>query len=222
LASIVGLTNNTAWTKLVRRPRSAQILDYLVQQWGVYERFYIGKGQAFSRRKETVLTKGFGAYITQSSVEQTQPFHGNFRIEHPTYILNPDGSAKAIARTDIQWELYGVPIFVVEMKVIGGGRPATAYVRAGVTRFVSGQYSKHAVEGAMWAFLRVGSRTTCNTMGVLLDRSAHLTNCISSPRGYLTSPSRMAPNSAAFDTIHEREQGYGQITLAHVIVRLTH
>ena len=52
-----------------------------------------------------------------------QPFDGEFFAEVERVDLGPDGKRIIIGRSDIEWRLHGIPNFVIEFKVIGGGGP---------------------------------------------------------------------------------------------------
>jgi hypothetical protein len=208
------------WEWVVRRPPAADILAYLHAKWKEYEARFAGVGPSFSDRDEPTLTEGFAAFLALAHESGSQPFDGIFVAERKRYDLQPDGRPQVIGRTDIEWILDSTAGFIVEFKIVGGGRPAAAYVKHGIERFVDGRYGHRAIEGAMWALIRNDCSDDEQTMGALVERHASRLRCQAENGAHLRRPSSMAPVVASFDTVHLRSLPLPAIRLAHLFVKL--
>lgn len=208
------------WKWVVRRPPASDILAYLHAKWKEYESRFSGVGSPFSDRDEPTLTEGFAAFLALAHEDGSQPFDGVFVAERKRYDLQPDGRPKVIGRTDIEWILDSTAGFIVEFKIVGGGRPAAAYVKHGIERFVDGRYGHKAIEGAMWAFIRNDCTDNAQTIGALVERHATRLLCEAEDNKHLRRPSSMAPVVASFDTVHLRNSPLPKIRLAHLFVKL--
>ena len=209
------------WAYLVRRPPTSKILDYLLVQWQEYERIYSGKEEPFGTRSEPELTEGLGAFLTKKYDNNSQPFDGEFFAELVRVDLGPDGKRRIIGRSDIEWRLHGQPNFVIEFKVIGGGRPAKDYVTKGIVRFVEGRYGQRSLEGAMWAFFRPGFSKLRNELKSIIDTHRDDLRCQVEDGCYQIVPSKIAPATAEFDSIHDRSPDAPTIRLAHIFVNIS-
>lgn len=205
---------------MVRRPPASAILAYLFARWQEYEQTYSGTGEPFGVRTEPQLTEGLGAYLTELYEAGEQSFDGEFFAEHRRVDLGSDGKRKIIGRSDIEWRLHGSPNFIVEFKVIGGGRPAKAYVSDGMARFVDGRYGHRSTEGAMWAFFRPGSTELIPHVEALIDAHLEPLRCQAENGAHRIAPSIMAPATASFDSLHARDPAAPAIRLAHVFVTI--
>ncbi len=214
------IDQNSPWAYVVRRPPAAAIVGYLLAQWQAYESEYSGIGEPFASRTEPQLTEGLGAFLAALYEAGAQPFDGEFFGELSRVDLETDGKRKFIGRTDIEWRLFGSPNFIVEFKVIGGGRPAKLYVIDGMTRFVDGRYGHRSTEGAMWAFFRPGSSEQVPHVEALID--AHLVplRCQAEGGAHRITPSVIAPGAANFDSLHTRDPALPAIRLAHLFVTI--
>lgn len=177
MTQLAGLEHGSDWAYLVRRPPTSEILGYPCTRWQEYEALYSGVGQPLAERSEPALTEGFAAYLMKQRDVGNQPIHGEFFAELHRYDLRPDGKRQIIGRTDIEWRLFGSPNFTVEFKVIGGGRPAKAYVTDGMVRFVDGRYAPNVAEGAMWAFFRPGSSEVASHLEAIIDKHRAQLGC---------------------------------------------
>ena len=218
---LVGQMGGSHWAYLVRPAPASQVLSYLVAMWSKYETQYSGIGQPFAERSETTLTEGFAAYLETKLDAGQQPFDGEFVAERQRYDIGPDGKRVIIGRTDIEWRLFGSPAFVIEFKVIGGGRPAKAYVSDGMMRFVDGRYGPKSVEGAMWAFFRPGSTEVASDVADIIDANLVQLRAQAEQGVHRIAPSKVAPNTAAYDSLHLRDSEVSKIRLAHIFLELT-
>jgi hypothetical protein len=167
------------------------------------------------------LTEGLATFLDAEAEAGNQPIHGEFHAELSRRDLAPDGKRRIIGRSDIEWRLFGSPNFVVEFKVVGGGRPASAYVTDGMVRFIDGRYAPKSTEGAMWAFFRPGSKENASHIEASIDANLSTLHCQLENGAHRIAPSTMAPSAAAFDSIHIREPKAPTIRLAHIFVDIT-
>lgn len=65
----------------------------------------------------------------------------------------------------------------MEFKVIGGCRPAKAYVTDGMVRFADGRYAPYVAEGAMWAFFLPGSSEAVSHLKAIIDKHLGQLGC---------------------------------------------
>lgn len=221
MTELFGLADASAWGRLVRRPPAAAILSYLVQKWKEYETLYSGIGEPFATRDEPTLTEGLAAFLDVQRDAGQQPFDGEFFAELRRYDLLPDGKRRIIGRSDIEWRLSGEPNFIVEFKLVGGGRPAGAYVTDGMIRFVDGRYGPKAREGAMWAFFRPNSTEDVSHIEAIIDRHRVKLRCQAENGMHRIAPSALAPGLANFDSLHERDAPAAAIRLAHIFMTIT-
>jgi len=220
VTELLGSGEGSPWVYLVRRPPVSEILSYLVERWHEYEQIYSGIGEPFATRTEPHLTEGFGAYLDHLYEVEQQPFDGQFFAELSRVDLGPDGKRLFIGRSDIEWRLNGSPNFIIEFKVIGGGRPALKYVTDGMIRFVDARYGHRAAEGAMWAFFRPQSTEQLSHVEAHIDANLTVLRCLPENGLHRIAPSILAPNTASFDSLHAREPAALMIRLAHVFVTI--
>lgn len=220
MTELLGLGESSPWAYVVRRPPVSAILSYLLEKWNEYEQLYSGLGEPFASRSEPELTEGLGAYLDQLHEAAQQPIHGQFFAEHSRVDLGPDGKRLFIGRSDIEWRLHGSPNFIVEFKVIGGGRPAVKYVTDGMIRFVDARYAHRATEGAMWAFFRPQSTEQPSHVEAHIDANLTALRCQSENGWHRIVPSSLAPDVASFDSVHARDPVAPTIRLAHVFVSI--
>lgn len=220
MTRLFGLGVGSPWGWFVRRPPTAQILQYVLSKWQEYEARYSGIGESFATRSEPVLTEGLGGYLDDELRAGHQPFHGEFFAELRSVDLLPDGKRRIIGRSDIEWRLSGTPNFVIEFKVIGGGRSAKKYVSDGMIRFVNGRYAPTAAEGAMWAFFRPGSSESPSDLETIIDSHFVALRCQLENGMHRIAPSILAPSVAVFDSVHDRDHPAVRIRLAHVFVNI--
>ncbi len=220
MTELLGLGESSPWTYVVRRPPVSAILSYLVEKWHEYEQIYSGVGVPLASRTEPQLTEGMGAYLDQLHEAEQQPFDGQFFAELSRVDLGSDGKRLFIGRSDIEWRLHGSPNFIVEFKVIGGGRPALKYVTDGMIRFVDGRYAHRATEGAMWAFFRPQSTEQISHVEAHIDANIKPLRCQLENGVHRIAPSSLAPGAAHFDSLHARDPAASMIRLAHVFVTI--
>ena len=220
MTELFGLTDGSAWGRLVRRPPAAAILGYLVLKWQEYESLYSGIGEPFATRDEPALTEGLAAFLDLQREAGQQPFDGEFFAELRRYDLLPDGKRRIIGRSDIEWRLSGEPNFIIEFKLVGGGRPAGAYVTDGMIRFVDGRYGPRAIEGAMWAFFRPNATEDVSHIEAIIDRHRVNLRCQIENGMHRITPSLLAPGVAHFDSLHVRDAPAAAIRLAHIFMNI--
>ncbi len=221
MTELLGLGESSPWTYVVRRPPVSALLAYLLEKWHEYEQLYSGHGEPFATRTEPQLTEGLGAYLDQLHEAKQQPFDGQFFAELSRVDLGPDGKRFFIGRSDIEWRLHGSPNFIVEFKVIGGGRPAAKYVTDGMIRFVDARYGHRAAAGAMWAFFRPQSTEQPSHVEAHIDANLTALRCQSENGLHRIAPSSLAPGIASFDSLHARDPAASMIRLAHVFVTIS-
>jgi len=147
-----------------------------------------------------------------------QPFVGDFFGELSDFVLDKDsGLPKCIARTDIEWRLYGVPGFVIEFKILDGKpQRRKKYLQDGVKRFVEGRYSGSTTGGAMFALLRKTAAQDPSLILIELQCSGSELKCAG-----VKSVSELLPKIAAFDSTHHRNSPHvTPFQLAHLFVPL--
>lgn len=220
MTTLLGLRPGSPWSRVIRCPPTATILSYLVDKWQEYAAHYGGIGEPLARRDEPELTEGLSAFLGKEFDGGRQPFDGEFFCELKRFDLLPDGKRICIGRTDIEWKLFGFPNFIVEFKIIGGGRRAIKYVTEGMARFVDGRYGPRALEGAMWAFIRPSSPEQAVHVQAHVDAHSGPLRCIAVGGAYRISPSELAPSVATFDSLHDRDPPAPTIRLAHVFIDL--
>ena len=150
-----------------------------------------------------------------------QPFDGEFYAELRHPVLKPDGLAELIGRTDIEWRLFGFPAFVIEFKILGRNRRTPVYLNEGVVRFVDGRYARGAAAGAMCALVRpsLAGVNPVAELEALIDSAPAALRCVpDSLKALRHSPSALAPVSARFDTVHERDAPRQPVRLAHIFL----
>lgn len=218
MTSLLGPVAGSGWAYLVERPPAALILAYLAAKWTEYEAAYSGIGQPFADRSEPELTEGFAAFLAKEADAGKQPVDGEFAAERRECDIAPDGKRIIVGRTDIEWRLFGSPAFVVEFKIVGGGRPARLYLTEGIARFVRAQYARRCSEGAMWAFFRPGASE--GVSHIEADFDTHLDFLRAEPEKgkHRIAPSVIAPATARFDSVHRRDPVAPTIRIAHVFV----
>jgi hypothetical protein len=218
----LGLESSSSWTRVIRRPPAARIIGYIHQKWFEYIEHFAGEGTPFHERDEPVLTEGLVAFLVAEFEAGRQPFDGEFFAELRHCDLRHDGTAQCIGRTDIEWRLFGFPCFVVEFKILDGGRQRLErYVNDGLRKFVDGRYASAAGEGAMCAWLRVGAETDAERLEYLIADRAVALHCHPSTDRPVVTPSRVAPGVARFDTAHTRSPpARSPIQLAHLFIVL--
>jgi hypothetical protein len=220
MTELLGLGESSPWTRVVRRPPVSKVLAYLVEKWHEYEQTYSGVGEPFATRTEPQLTEGLGAYLDQLHEAEQQPFDGQFFAELSRVDLGPDGKRIFIGRSDIEWRLHGFSNFIVEFKIIGGGRPASKYVTDGMMRFVDARYGHRSVEGAMWAFFLPHSVDQESHVEAHIDANLAALRCQAENGSHRVAPSSLAPGTARFDSLHARDPVAPTIRLAHVFVKV--
>ena len=221
MTRLFGLGEDSPWGWFVQRPPAAQILQYVFSKWQEYEARFSGIGEPFAIRSEPAITEGLAAYLDAELRAGHQPFHGNFFAELRSVDLLPDGKRQIIGRSDIEWRLSGTPNFIIEFKIVGGGRPAKKYVSDGMIRFVDGRYAPTAAEGAMWAFFRPGSSEVASDLEAIIDNHVEALRCRLENGAHRIAPSVLAPSVAKFDSLHDRDHPAVAIRLAHVFVEIS-
>lgn len=218
MTDVKGLTTDSPFADLVGEPPVAALLTYVHNTWVSYVGTYKGANPSFQKRNEPQLTKALGAYLRQRHDAGEQPFVGDFHAELSEYVLDPkSGLPKCIARTDIEWRLYGVPAFVIEFKILDGKLTRREqYLLEGISRFVKGRYASGGRNGAMFALLRKAAKKDPMRLLEWLKENTAAVQCTT-----LTKSSKLSPNIATFDSSHIRDSPHvSPFHLAHVFVSL--
>lgn len=219
MTDILGLSEDTVWSAFIRRPPTTKILEYIAAKWSEYATNFSGLGEPLAQRPEPVLTEGLYAFLAEEAEAGRQPFDGDFLAERKRYDLQKaDGRAVCTGRTDVEWLLYGFPAFIVEFKLLGGGRYASKYVTEGLIRFVDGRYGSKSSEGAMCALVRPDAKQDHTHVAAELAANAKDLKCISFKGSVTFSPSQIAPTVALFDSAHDRTPTHSPIRLAHMFL----
>jgi hypothetical protein len=207
---------------MIRRPPAAMIIGYIHPKWFDYIEHFEGEGEPFHSRDEPVLTEGLVTFLVAEFEAGRQPFDGEFFAELRHCDLQQDGTAQCISRTDIEWRLFGFPCFVIEFKILDGGRQRLGrYLNDGLRKFVDGRYAGAAREGAMCAWLRRGAEKDAEQLESMIADHAVALQCHPSVDPLIIVPSRLAPSVARFDTAHTRNApALSPIQLAHIFIVL--
>jgi hypothetical protein len=217
MSDVKGLDADSPFVSLLGDLPIPILLKYVHDAWHAYATTYKDSSPSFQRRKEPQLTNALAAYLRQIQGEGHQPFRGDFFGELSDYILDGAGLPKCIARTDIEWRLYGVTGFIIEFKILDGkASRRRRYLFDGVMRFVVGQYSGTARAGAMFALLR---KKASGDPKLLLSEIVH--NSTALQCAGVKKLSELVPTIAAFDSAHDRNSPHvTPFHLAHIFVSL--
>jgi hypothetical protein len=218
MSNVKGLRIDSPFVDLVGDFPVPALLAYVHESWLAYADLYKGSVPSFQKRTEPQLTQALAAHLRQRQDAGEQPFVGDFFGELAEYVLDKKtGLPKCIARTDIEWRLYGVSSFIIEFKILDG-KPSRRkkYLLDGVMRFVIGRYGSRATAGAMFALLRTAAVRDQNLILVELEKNGLVLNC-----GEIKRSSELLPTVAAFDTAHQRMSPHATpFQLAHLFVAL--
>lgn len=217
----LGLSAATAWTALVRRVPASTILAYVHQQWHAFAAHCVDQGKSLQSWKEPELTQALQAHLRRRSLAGQQPFDGDFLAENQTFDLDPQTCKPyCVARTDIEWLLFGFPRFTIEFKLLdGSSQLRTRYWRDGLTKFISATYAPNSPEAAMWGFLRQGGHGDGEKIARLLIKRATQLRC-AAPTAPCEQPSTLSSGLGLFDSVHLRTAGPSPLILAHLFVPL--
>ena len=143
MSDIKGLTADSPFVNLFGDLPITALLAYVHESWLAYADLYKNSAPPLQKRTEPQLTQALAAYLREKQDEGSQPFVGDFYGELSEYVLDKvSGLPKCVARTDIEWRLYGVSSFIIEFKILDGKRTRREkYLQDGVMRFVVGRYS---------------------------------------------------------------------------------
>jgi hypothetical protein len=192
------------------------VLGYVHSSWLDYLNLYRALGPPFQRRREPQLTQALGAYLREREDQGFQPVAGQFFAESNEFILTAEGLPKAIARTDIEWRLYGFPVVIIEFKLLDGkAAKRKSYLLEGVHRFVAGRYAGKSWFGAMFGLLRKKAEKDPALLATEIMSYAQL-NCTG-----VSLDSELLPGTASFDSTHNRVSPHlSPFRLAHLFVLL--
>lgn len=218
MSYVRGLSGDSPFVDLFGDLPISALLAYVHGSWLAYADIYRHSEPSFQKRTEPQLTQALAAYLRRRQDAGEQPFAGDFFGELADYILDgTTGLPKCIARTDIEWRLYGMPGFIIEFKILDG-RPSRRqkYLLDGVMRFVIGRYGSAATAGAMFALLRKTAAKDPNLIVVELEKNGSGLQCAGVKKN-----SELMPAIAAFDTVHQRKSPHATpFQLAHLFVTL--
>lgn len=203
-------------------PDLAQLLAYVRAIW---DELRLLSPVWWSAQRETVLVAGFFEALTN---DERLMHHGvgfgHLILETSKVELDATGMPKIKGRTDIVF-LHGShmgPALVMEFKRLNNGSALRGhYVKEGVRRFVTGQYSPEADLGMMVGLV-LGSVAT--ERAALLSHfskpavvAAIQSKAMSHPA--YGDPSQDTP-SVDFDTLHDRAAGClaAEIRVGHILL----
>jgi len=218
MSDVKGLTADSPFVDLFGELPISMLLGYVHQSWLAYARLYKSSSPPLQKRTEPQLTQALAAYLRGRQDAGEQPFAGDFFGELAEYVLDEtSGLPKCIARTDIEWRLYGVSGFVIEFKILDGKpQRREKYLLDGVMRFVIGRYSGSTAAGAMFALLRKTAINDPPLILVELQKNGLGLQCAG-----VKNDSELLPKIAAFDSTHQRKSPhFTPFHLAHLFVPL--
>jgi len=218
MSDVKGLTADSPFVDLFGDLPVSALLAYVHETWLAYADLYKGSEPPLQKRTEPQLTQALAAHLRERQDAGEQPFAGDFYGELSEYVLDKaTGLPKCIARTDIEWRLYGVSGFIIEFKILDGkSERREKYLRDGVKRFVVGRYSGSANAGAMFALLRKSASDDPNLLLLELEKNGTDLQCAG-----VKKASELLPKVAAFDSAHQRNAPHvTPFQLAHLFVPL--
>lgn len=186
-----------------------KLIEYIRDVW---QEMKIVCPKWWTARKETDIVAGFllALSVDQRVVTSGVGF-GHFILEQQIVKIAANGMPKLVGRTDIQFVHASTlgPILTMEFKRLNNKSVLRqAYFVSGVSRFVSGKYSKDCDFAMMIGMVEGG----------LASEKAGLIKYLSRPSAVLSlgllplshpcygEPSSHAPHTA-FDTLHKRALG---------------
>ena len=218
MSDVKGLTADSPFVDLFGDLPVSVLLGYVHESWLAYANLYKDSQPPLQKRTEPQLTQALAAYLRGKQDLGEQPFVGDFYGELSEYVLDQvSGLPKCIARTDIEWRLYGVAGFIIEFKILDGKRQRREkYLLDGVMRFVVGRYSSPTNAGAMFALLRRAASDDPSLLLSELEKAGEGLQCVG-----VKKESELLPKIAAFDTAHQRNWPHvTPFQLAHLFVPL--
>lgn len=217
MTDVHGLSSDSEFIGLIGDVPAPAILGYVYNSWLGYAEMFKDASPSLQKRKETQLTEALGAHLRKRQDDGEQPFAGDFYAELSQFVLDANGLPKCVARTDIEWRLFGVPALVFEFKLLDGKGPRRqGYLSDGVMRFVSGRYSSGGSVGAMFALLRKSAVGDPALLFAELQQKAAQFKCSG-----LAQASAILPEIARFDSTHARETPHSSpFQMAHIFVPL--
>jgi hypothetical protein len=218
MSEVKGLTADSPFVDLFGDLPISTLLAYVHESWLGYANLYRNSSPPLQKRTEPQLTQALAAHLRERQDAGEQAFPGDFFGELSEYILDRGtGLPKCIARTDIEWRLYGVPGFIIEFKILDGKpQRREKYLADGVMRFVLGRYSSTTTAGAMFALLHKAASKDPSLILVELQKNGLTLRCAS-----VKNDSELLPDIAAFDSTHRRTSPHlSPFQLAHLFVSL--
>ena len=123
MTDVQGLSSDSEFVGLLGDVPASTILAYVHSAWLGYAETFKDASPPLQKRKEPQLTQALGAHLRKRQDDGEQPFAGDFYAELSQYVLDGNGLPKCVARTDIEWRLFGVPALVFEFKLLDGKGP---------------------------------------------------------------------------------------------------
>jgi hypothetical protein len=218
MSDVKGLTADSPFADLFGELPISALLSYVHDSWLAYTDLYKSAKPPLQKRTEPQLTQALAAHLRERQDAGEQLFAGDFFGELSEYILDKvSGLPKCIARTDIEWRLYGVPGFIIEFKILDGKpQRREKYLLDGVMRFVVGRYSGSTTAGAMFGLLRKAASDDPSILLLELEKKGTGLQCAG-----VKKDSELLPKIAAFDSTHQRNSPHiTPFQLAHLFVPL--
>jgi hypothetical protein len=218
MSDITGLTVDSPFVDLFGELPISALLAYVHESWLAYANLYKEADPPLQNRTEPQLTQALAAYLRERQEAGEQPIAGDFYGELSEFVLDQaTGLPICIARTDIEWRLFGLSGFIIEFKILNGKlERRDKYLLDGVMRFVVGRYSGSTNAGAMFALLRKSASGDPHLLLLELEKNTPSLQCTG-----VKKVSELLPKIAAFDSAHQRNSPHvTPFELAHLFVPL--
>lgn len=204
-------------------PDLAQLLAYVRTVW---DELRLQAPTWWSAQRETVLVAGFFEALTNDErLMRHGVGFGHLILETSSVELDAGGMPRIKGRTDIVFlhASYMGPSLVMEFKRLNNGSALRGhYVKEGVRRFVTGQYSPEADLGMMVGLVLGSVATERAALLTYLSKpqvtAAMQSKAMSHPA--YGDPSQDSP-SVEFDTLHDRPTTClaSEIRVGHILLQ---
>lgn len=199
---------SASWLRAVPPRTLGDVIAYLAESFSDLRRSYPDY-HSFDQT-EPVLTLSLCQHADLQNRKEEAGLSGAFAAESSAPVRDPCGTVRKNGRTDILFTLGhpGAPQIIFEFKKLDGGtRHRALYIRDGLNRFVTGKYAPDRGQGVMVGLtkLEAGEESAAVCLAINDKKVIEAQRCIVDSQGSGTrSPSRIAPEVADFDTVHDR------------------
>ncbi len=107
MSKVKGISADSPFVHLLGDLSMPEMLGYVHKAWQAYAEAYKDSAPPLQKRSEPELTQALAAYLRGRQEAGEQAFPGDFHGELSEFILDKNGLPKCIARTDIEWRLFG-------------------------------------------------------------------------------------------------------------------